>query len=139
MNRVFWLEDIPPGIGNKFLAVNIAAKRARQLNGGAMANVKVAGRKVTTVALEEEFKGMLEYQVQPIEPSRLIPSEPAYDSSDDYDIPAGRLSDVDEVFEIEEEGFDAVPKDDEEEEPIFEVEYIDDSDYYCDDDEDYER
>ncbi len=129
MKQVFWLEDIPQEIGNKFLAVTMAVKRARQLRNGAMATVKVAGRKETTIALEETFKGMLEYQVQPIEERRLVLPESVYELGDDYDIPDRRLStNVDEVLKEEEKDFDVVSED-EEEEDIFEVEYVDDSEY----------
>ena len=106
MENAFWIEDIPEDIGNKFLAVNIVAKRARQLRNGAMAKVKIARRKETTVSLEETFKGMLEYQVQPIEEKRLLPPETTYGSGDDYDLPAIRFSNSDEVFKKEETDFD---------------------------------
>lgn len=123
MKELFWLEELPQEIDNKYLVVNIAAKRARQLRDGAIPTVRTRRCKETTVALDEVFMGMLKYQVQPIE-KILVPPESVADYDDDHDIPEARLSDIDGAFKVEEE------------EDIFEAEYVDDSKYHYDDDDD---
>lgn len=144
MKTLFWEEELPEEIGNKYLAVNISAKRARQLADGTMATVRIAGRKATTVALEEMFTGMLEYQAQLIEGRRFVPQKSVADPADGYDIPDTILSSVDRVFKkgnVDEVSEKEEEKDvlEEEEEVIFESEYVDDSDYYYDDDDEYEE
>lgn len=133
MKKEFWLEDLPQEIGNKYIAINMAAKRARELGEGAMPTVRIRGRKKTTVALDEVFSGRLGYEVQPIKEKTLVPSEPVVDEDDDgvHDLPDTRMPEIDGVFKEE---------DDDEEENIFEAEYVDDSEFYYNaDDDEYEE
>jgi len=115
VKQFFLIEELPEGIDNKYLAVVLASQRARQLGDGAIPMVKQVGHKNTMVAIEEIFSGMFQGQSEKSVADNL-PDKP--------------LSDVDEVFED-------VP--DEEEEIIFEAEYVDDSGYQYDEDNDDEE
>ena len=102
---VIMLEDLEGVIENKYLAVNVAARRARQLNEGERALIQTNMVKPSTIALQELIQGKLEYRVRSLTPP---PSE---------------------VPELEETLLD------EDEEPILEEEYIDDTDLVIDDEE----
>ncbi|RKY04219.1 DNA-directed RNA polymerase subunit omega [Candidatus Poribacteria bacterium] len=70
------IEDLL-SIGNKYLAANIASRRARQLNAGERPRIKTSHIKPATIALEELAAGALEYRVLPHEPRpdrRLYPA-----------------------------------------------------------------
>jgi DNA-directed RNA polymerase subunit omega len=58
------LEQALEQISNRYLLVVLAAKRSRQLNRGAQAQVETKRKKWTTVALEEVIAG----KVQPKRP-----------------------------------------------------------------------
>jgi len=120
MKQFFLIEELPEEIENKYLAVVLASKRARQLGEGAIPMVEQAGHKKTTVAMVEIFEGMFQ--------GKLVSHKSTADDSSTSD---KRLSDVDGVFED-------VPDEEIEEESIFEAEYVDDSGYQYDEDEDEE-
>ncbi|MFQ6043723.1 MAG: DNA-directed RNA polymerase subunit omega [Candidatus Poribacteria bacterium] len=106
------LEDLVDIVENKYIAANMAAKRARWLNEKKrLPTIKTDAIKETTIALEELFANKLDYRpVQPEEESRkieeLIPS------------PA---SDEEEVEEVSEQ--------------LFEEEYVDDRNIVVEDEE----
>lgn len=57
-----YLEDILEIVENKYLAVNIAAQRARQLNEREFALLSSSTRKPATVATEELIEGKIGYR-----------------------------------------------------------------------------
>lgn len=57
-----YLEDILEIVENKYLAVNIAAQRARQLNEREFALLSSSTRKPATVATEELIDGKIGYR-----------------------------------------------------------------------------
>lgn len=60
-------------IDSKFRFILIAAKRARQLQGGAKALIHTTSRKPTRIAQEEIRAGAVEWELIPL----VIPDEPA--------------------------------------------------------------
>ena len=59
---VVYLEDIIKNVGNKYLAINIASQRARQLNEkGISLFTAVAPRKPAPLAVEELVEGKIGY------------------------------------------------------------------------------
>ncbi|HID55226.1 TPA: DNA-directed RNA polymerase subunit omega [Candidatus Poribacteria bacterium] len=81
--RNVMIEDLEEIIGNKYLAANIAARRARQLSIGVRPRIKTNHIKHPTIALEELAAGELEYKLLPREtkpdkalyPSREVDEE----------------------------------------------------------------
>lgn len=61
MLRPLSLEDIENKTDNKYLAVYIAAKRARQLSEGAESSIDISAIKDSTIALHELATGKLNY------------------------------------------------------------------------------
>lgn len=59
---VVYLEDIEDLVGNKYLAVNVAARRARQLNEKGIPILKFNVRKPASVALQALVEGEIGYQ-----------------------------------------------------------------------------
>ncbi len=59
---VIYLEDIEDFVGNKFLAVNVAARRARQLNEKGLSILNSNVRKPASVALQALVDGEIDYQ-----------------------------------------------------------------------------
>ena len=59
---VIYLEDIEDLVGNKYLAVNVAARRARQLNEKGIPILKFNVRKPASVALQALVEGEIDYQ-----------------------------------------------------------------------------
>lgn len=104
--EVIMLEDLEGVIENKYLAVNVAARRARQLNQGDRPLVETNMVKPSTIALQELIQGKLEYRVRSLTP------------------PPEELEEIDETL-----------LDDEDEEPLLEEEYIDDTELSIDDEE----
>ena len=121
MKQLFLIEELPEGIENKYLAVLLASQRAKELGDGAMPMVKQVGHKNTTIAIKEMFSGMFQNQ-------RVSEKSVA----GNHGTPDKPLSDVDEVFED-------VPEEEVEEEIVFEAEYVDDSGYQYDDEEEAEE
>jgi DNA-directed RNA polymerase omega subunit len=68
------IEDLEAIVGNKYLAANIAARRARQLNTGVRPKIKTNHIKHPTIALEELATGELEYKLLPhdVKPDRAL-------------------------------------------------------------------
>lgn len=67
---VVYLEDIEDLVGNKYLAVNVAARRARQLNEKGIPILKFNVRKPASVALQALVEGEIDYkQVDQLEDS----------------------------------------------------------------------
>lgn len=58
----------PPGVDSKFRYVLIAAKRARQLQGGSAPLIVPTGKKSTRVAREELEKNLLKFEILPPTP-----------------------------------------------------------------------
>lgn len=89
---VVYLEDIEDLVGNKYLAVNVAARRARQLNEKGIPILKFNVRKPASVALQALVEGEIDYkQVDQFE-----------DSSEEFSIfnPVAEEQDEDsEIFE----------------------------------------
>ena len=68
---LIYLEDIVERSGNKYLAVNIAAKRAREINAeNSLPMLMANAEKPVTVAIDELSSGRIEHEVldQPEEP-----------------------------------------------------------------------
>ncbi len=111
MPKPVFLEDIMNAMENKYLASNVAAKRARQLNErSVIPEVSTDAIKETTIALEELLAGILYYQA----PQAETPST------------------IEDLLKFEE----PQPEEEvEEEEPLLEEEYVDDRDFTYTDDE----
>jgi len=58
------LESSLNKVSNRYLLVVLSAKRARQINRGAMARVETRQKKPTSVALEEIAASKVEYRVK---------------------------------------------------------------------------
>ena len=58
------LEQSLDKVSNRYLLVVLAAKRARQLNRGAAAQVETKHKKPTSTALEEIAEAMIGYRVR---------------------------------------------------------------------------
>lgn len=71
--RIIYIEDSIKHVPNKYLAVNVAAQRARQLNERALPVGEAAkqARKPTTQALLELIEGRLRYEVVRAAPNLL--------------------------------------------------------------------
>ncbi len=111
MSDQVMLEDIMKVINNKYLAVNIAARRARLLNEGAVTAVKTNAVKATTIALEELLAEKLEHQI----------------------LHRGELREIEERMRLE--ATLIVDDADEAEEPLLDEEYVDDRGFVVDDEE----
>ncbi len=59
---MIYLEDVIKVVGNKYLAINIAAKRARELNEKGISLLNISSRKPASVALEELVEGKIDYK-----------------------------------------------------------------------------
>lgn len=97
------IEDLNGIVDNKYLAVSVVAKRARRLNQGSMPLIKTNALKETTIALQELVAKKLEY----VELKR--PVETKLDASS--------------VFNIENNDEDEI------EEEFNNMQYVDDSDF----------
>ena len=64
------LEKSLEKVSNRYLLVVIAAKRARQLNRGAAAQVETKQNKPTSVALQEIAEAKVGYRVKDEDPSK---------------------------------------------------------------------
>lgn len=92
---VVYLEDIEDLVGNKYLAVNVAARRARQLNEKGIPILKFNVRKPASVALQALVEGEIDYkQVDQFE-----------DSSEEFSIFNPVTEEQDEDSEIFEQTF----------------------------------
>ena len=58
------LEKSLDNVSNRYMLVVLAAKRARQLNRGAAAQLETKHKKPTSVALEEIAEGKVGYRVK---------------------------------------------------------------------------
>ena len=67
---LIYLEDILEHSGNKYLAVNIAAKRAREINAASLPMLMANAQKPVTIAIDELKSGQIVYEEsdQPEEP-----------------------------------------------------------------------
>lgn len=82
---LIYLEDILENGGNKYLSVNIAAKRAREINAENSLPMLVANaEKPVTIAIDELRSGRIEFEEldQPDEPSEDSPF-PSINSEED--------------------------------------------------------
>ena len=57
------IPDDPEQSINRFIVV--AAKRARQLQGGARSFLPTSSKKATTIAMEEVRRGLIKYEILP--------------------------------------------------------------------------
>jgi DNA-directed RNA polymerase subunit omega len=64
------LEKSLEKVSNRYLLVVIAAKRARQLNRGAAAQLETKQKKPTSVALEEIAEAKVGYRVKDEDPNK---------------------------------------------------------------------
>lgn len=64
------LEQSLDKVSNRYLLVVLAAKRARQLNRGAVAQVETKRKKPTSTALEEIAQAKIGYRVREEDPSK---------------------------------------------------------------------
>ena len=84
---LIYLEDILEQSGNKYLAVNIAAKRAREINAENSLPILMANaQKPVTIAIDELRSGKIHYeeldqQEEPLEDSLFL----SMDSEEDED------------------------------------------------------
>lgn len=92
---VVYLEDIEDLVGNKYLAVNIAARRARQLNEKGLPILNVNVQKPASVALQALVDGEIDYQQV----------DQFQDTSDEFSIFSPIADEQDEDSEIFEETF----------------------------------
>ena len=67
------IPDDPDQSTYRFIIV--AAKRARQLQGGARPVLPTASKKSTVIAMEEARRGLVKYEI--IVPEVVVPEEPA--------------------------------------------------------------
>jgi DNA-directed RNA polymerase omega subunit len=84
-----YLEDVLDRIGNKYLAVNVAAQRARALNERGISMLLMGNApKPVTIALEELVEGKLGYKEldQPSENPEDFPFTPFSEEEDDEEI-----------------------------------------------------
>jgi DNA-directed RNA polymerase omega subunit len=83
---VVYLEDVIKIVGNKYLAINIAAQRARQLNEkGIPLFTQAAPRKPASLAIEELVEGKIGYtELSPLEQTQddLSPFHSSADQSE---------------------------------------------------------
>jgi DNA-directed RNA polymerase subunit omega len=64
------LEQSLDKVSNRYLLVVLAAKRARQLNRGAIAQVETKRKKPTSTALEEIAQAKIGYRVREEDPNK---------------------------------------------------------------------
>ena len=91
---LIYLEDILEHGGNKYLSVNIAAKRAREINAENSLPMLVANaEKPVTIAIDELRSGRIEYEEldQPEEP---VEDSPFGSIDGEEDEEAGKLEEV---------------------------------------------
>lgn len=105
--EIIMLEDLEEVVDNKYLAVNIAARRARRLNEGERSVITSSAKKPSTIALQELVQGKLEYRLEEA-PIAVVEEE---------------TPELEEALLDEEEGL------------LDEVEYVDDTDMITDDEE----
>lgn len=83
---VVYLEDVIKVVGNKYLAINMAGQRARQLNEkGISLFAGVAPRNPAALAIEELVEGKIGYnELSPLEetPDDLSPFHSSADESE---------------------------------------------------------
>ena len=83
---LIYLEDILEHDGNKYLAVNIAAKRAREINAeNSLPMLITNAQKPVTIAIDELRSGRIDYEEldQPEEPSEDSPFAPMETEEED--------------------------------------------------------
>ncbi|MBM3239447.1 DNA-directed RNA polymerase subunit omega [Candidatus Poribacteria bacterium] len=113
MYDVVFLEDLMKIVDNKFIAANVAAKRARWLNEKKrLPTIKTDAIKDTTIALEELLANKLDYRPTQREEPRKIEEL----------IPIALPTSEEEELE-------------EEQESLFDEEYIDDRDIFYEDED----
>lgn len=84
---LIYLEDILEQSGNKYLAVNIAAKRAREINAeNSLPMLMANADKPVTVAIDELSSGQIEHE-ELDQPEELVEDSPfgSIDSEEDED------------------------------------------------------
>ena len=59
---LIYLEDILERSGNKYLSVNIAAKRAREINAESLPILMANAQKPVTIAIDELQSGRIDYE-----------------------------------------------------------------------------
>ena len=59
---LIYLEDILENSGNKYLSVNIAAKRAREINAESLPILMADAPKPVTIAIDEMRSGRIDYE-----------------------------------------------------------------------------
>ena len=88
---LIYLEDILEHGGNKYLSVNIAAKRAREINGENSLPMLVANaEKPVTIAIDELRSGRIDHE-ELDQPEELLEDSPfgSMDSEEDEDVEVG--------------------------------------------------
>lgn len=68
--EIIMLEDLEGVVENKYLAVNIAARRARTLNEGDRSVITTSAVKASTIALQELVQNKLAYKVAETKPTK---------------------------------------------------------------------
>ena len=99
---VVYLEDIEDLVGNKYLAVNVAARRARQLNEKGIPILNLNVRKPASVALKALVDGEIDYQQV----------DQFNDTSEEFSIFSPVAEEQDEESEIFEQTFSNETQDD---------------------------
>lgn len=69
-DEIIMLEDLEGIVENKYLAVNIAARRARNLNEGDRSVINTTAVKASTIALQELVQNKLSYRVREVKPAK---------------------------------------------------------------------
>ena len=98
---LIYLEDILENTGNKYLSVNIAAKRAREINAeNSLPMLMPNAEKPVTVAIEELRSGRIEYEeLDQAEESAEDSPFPSIDNEEDEEAEVEDFQPTEEVYE----------------------------------------
>ena len=102
---LIYLEDILEQSGNKYLAVNIAAKRAREINAeNSLPMLMANADKPVTVAIDELSSGQIEHEEldQPEEPQEDSPFASIENEEDEEAEGLEELQSTEEYYEEDE-------------------------------------
>jgi len=133
-DEITLLNEVMNRIPNKYMAMIVAAKRAKELNQGAKPLVKIDAEKPTTVALSEIAAGLIEPKVGKVDKEILL-----IDSDSDEIIPTPEfvIDEIEEEIREADEDIDSDDDDDEMDDDLDDDE-IDDEDELDDDLDDSE-
>ena len=98
---LIYLEDILENSGNKYLSVNIAAKRAREINAESLPILMANAQKPVTIAIDELSSGRIDYEEldQPEESLEDSPFAPIESEEDEEAEGLEELQPTEEYYE----------------------------------------